>query len=484
MSLHIRNGDTPAYTQKLAAFLSSITYEQLPEAVVAAARRGVLDWLGCAFAASHHSTLDLLLQVLRENDGAPQARVFGRGLSLSRQDAALANGQMGHLLDFDDTHMGGVILHASSPILAALFAAVDGRPAAGPGGSAASPPAAAPADSSAFSGREFIAAYVAGFEAGVRIGQAAPEHHAGGWHLTGTLGTFAAAAGCGRLMRLTPQQMTHALGIAGTQAAGMQQNRGTMCKSFHAGKAASSGLLAARLAAKGFDSSEEIVEGRRGFARIYSKSAAPEKLVDRLGEDWMIATNGHKPYACGVVQHPAIDAMIDLRQQLGGTVQGVDGVDGVDGVEVFVHPGVITITGAVRPTTGLHAKFSIYHSVAVALVDGAAGIAQYSNERAADPAVLALADRITIRGDESLRSDEARAVLTCGNERFAAHVAHASGTAANPMSDAAIEAKFMANALPVLGEEKAQRLAVQVWKLGATRNGPQDEVAQLLGLCG
>ncbi len=477
MSLHIRSGETPAYTQKLAAFLATLTFEELPEAVVHAARRGVLDWLGCAFAACKHPTLDLLLQVLQENEGAPQARVFGRGLSLSRQDAALANGQMGHLLDFDDTHMGGVILHASSPILAALFAVADGPPAAVAGGSAVSPRPGSQAHRPAFTGREFIAAYVAGFEAGVRIGQAAPEHHAGGWHLTGTLGTFAAAAACGRLMGLTPQQMTHALGIAGTQAAGMQQNRGTMCKSLHAGKAASSGLLAARLAAKGFDSSEEIMEGRRGFARIYSKSAAPEKLAERLGGDWMIATNGHKPYACGVVQHPAIDAMMDLRQQLGGTAQGVDQV------EVFVHPGVITITGAVRPTTGLHAKFSIYHSVAVALVDGAAGIAQYSNERAADPAVLALAERITIRGDESLRSDEARAVLTRGGERFAAHTVHASGTAANPMSDAAIEAKFMAHARPVLGEEKAKRLAAQVWQLGTERAEPNDEVAALLGLC-
>ncbi len=474
MSLHIRSGETPAYTETLAAFLATIRYEELPAPVLHAARRGVLDWMGCAFAACRHPTMDVLLQVLCENEGAAQARVFGRGLTLSRQDAALANGQMGHLLDFDDTHMGGVILHASSPILSALFAAADGQRGQALGALAL------------VSGREFLAAYVAGFEAGVRIGQAAPAHHAGGWHLTGTLGSFAAAAACGRLLKLSPQQMTHALGIAGTQAAGMQQNRGTMCKSFHAGRAGSSGLLAARLAAKGFDSSLEIVEGQRGFSRIYSKTAAPERLVERLGQDWMIATNGHKPYACGVVQHPAIDAMIELRSQLvrngGGSGSGSSSsaAQGVDHVQVFVHPTVLSVTGAVRPTTGLHSKFSIYHSVAVALVDGAAGIAQYSNERASDPVVLALADRITIEVDEALRTDQAKAVLVRGGQRFLADVEHASGTAHNPMSDAAIEHKFLANSRPCLGDDRAQRLAALVWQLGE-KSTP---VSELLALCG
>jgi 2-methylcitrate dehydratase PrpD len=467
VSLHTRSGDTPAYTESLAAFLSQIRYEQLPGDVVHAARRGVLDWIGCALAACRHPTMDVLLQVLLENDGAPQARVFGRGLALSRQDAAQANGQMGHLLDFDDTHMGGVILHASSPILSALFAAVDGLPPAAPGSGAA------------VTGRAFIAAYVAGFEAGVRIGQASPEHHAGGWHLTGTLGTIAAAAACGSLLGLSPTQMTHALGIAGTQAAGMQQNRGTMCKSFHAGRAGSAGLLAARLAARGFDSSLEIIEGKRGFCRIYSKVSAPEKLVAGLGEDWMIRTNGHKPHACGVVQHPAIDAMIDLRAQLGGAIAGVGNV------QVFVHPSVVSITGAVKPSTGLHAKFSITHSVAVALLDGAAGIAQYSNERAADPLVAALGERITVIEDASLRKDQAAAVLMRGGQRFEARVEHASGTADNPMSDAAIEAKFIANAQAAIGGDRAKRLAPLVWQLGRHDDdtGNACSVSHVLALC-
>src|SRR6185436_13621737 len=191
----------------------------------------------------------------------------------------LANGQMGHVLDYDDTHMGGVVLHTSSPVLAALLALAERAPV---------------------SGEAFMLAYAVGFEAGVRAGRTAPGHHKGGWHLTGTLGSIAAGAACGRLLSLDAQRMTYALGIAATQAGGMQQNRGTMCKSFHAGKAARNGVLAALLAERGVDSTQEIIEGKRGFSRIYSDVAAPEQLTDGLGASWLIESNGHKPYACGV----------------------------------------------------------------------------------------------------------------------------------------------------------------------------------------
>jgi 2-methylcitrate dehydratase PrpD len=443
MGLHIRSGDGPAYTQDLAAFLARFTYDDLPPAVVAEARRGILDWLGCALAGSRHPTLDKLSAALAENGSASGATVFARKTRLSHTDAALVNGQMAHLLDYDDTHMDGVILHASSPVLAALFSASEMRPV---------------------SGRDFIAAYVAGFEAGVRIGQAAAEHHPGGWHLTGTLGTFAAGAAVAKLFGLDAQKMTHALGIAGTQAAGMQQNRGTMCKSFHAGRAASNGLLAALLAEKGFDSSEEIIEGKRGFARIYSKRTELELLNKDLGKRWMIATNGYKPYACGVVQHPAIDAMIDLRRQLAGELHHIDGVD------IRVNEQVISITGAAKPTTGLHSKFSMYHSAAVAMIDGAAGIAQYTDQRASDPQVIALRDKVKISADASLRNDQAVARLVQDGKVFESKIEHASGTTANPMSDEAIEQKFLANAAVAFDSAQATDIAATIWRFDELDN--------------
>jgi 2-methylcitrate dehydratase PrpD len=428
------NTEAQTLTKTLCGHLAAAQFGDLSAAAKHEARRGVLDWIGCALAGSGHKTITTLLAVLQEISGRPLATVFGRKLRLGLTDAPLANGQMGHVLDYDDTHMGGVVLHTSSPVLAALFALAERAPV---------------------SGADFMLAYATGFEAGVRSGRTAPGHHKGGWHLTGTLGTIAAGAACGKLLKLDRQRLTYTLGIAATQAAGMQQNRGTMGKSFHAGKAAANGVLAALLAERGFDSTQEIIEGKKGFSRIYSDVAAPEQLTAGLAKGfengWVIETNGHKPYACGVVLHPLIDAVIALRNR--------DAVDpaAVSEIALRVHPLVLSITGVVEPSTGLQSKFSTLHSAAVALIDGAAGVAQYSDAKAADPAVAVLRRKVKAQADDTLRQDEAYAAITAGGKRHDIHIAHASGTADNPMSDAAIEAKFMANAVPVIGRERAER---------------------------
>src|SRR5215831_1051174 len=383
-------------TKTLCTHLAAARFSDLSKAAQREARRGVLDWVGCALAGCRHKTIDTLLAVLQETGGRPQATVLGRDLRLGRLDAPLANGQMGHVLDFDDTHMGGVVLHASSPILPALFSLAERTPA---------------------SGADLMLAYAVGFEAGIRSGLTAPGHHKGGWHLTGTLGAIAAAVAGGKLIGLDAQRLTYAMGIAATQAAGMQQNRGTMCKSFHAGKAAQNGVLAALLAERGFDSTQEIIEGRRGFCRIYSDKATPERLTEGLGDKWLIETNGHKPYACGVVLHPLIDAVIAIRER--------DRIDPaqVSQIRLRVHPLVLSITGVIEPSSGLQSKFSTRHSAAVALADGAAGVAQYSDAKARDPVVAALRAKVDAVADESLRRDEAYAEVVAGGRAHAFHVA-------------------------------------------------------------
>ena len=427
-------------TKDFSTFLATFRFEDLPEAAVHQARRGVLDWIGCALAGSKHKEIQTLLSVLKSAGGSGgQAPVLGHGLKLGQLEAAIANGQMGHLFDYDDTHMGGVILHTSSPVLPALFAL---------------------AESGGIDGRMLITGYAAGFEAGVRIGQAAPAHHDGGWHLTGTLGTIAAGAACARLLALDPTQMMHAVGLAATQASGMQQNRGTAAKSFHAGKAASNGLLAALLAKAGFDSSHEIIEGRYGFCRTYSSVAKPELVLLELGSRWEIVNNGYKPYACGVVLHPTIDAMVTLGER--APIEP----DKIARVELRVHPHAVKITGVREPKNGLQSKFSIYHSAAVAYLDRTAGLAQYTDARATAAEVVALREKVVITTDENLRRDQAQAaIVTASGERHAADVAHATGTVDNPMSDGAIEAKFLVNATPVIGAERARELAASVWRL-------------------
>jgi 2-methylcitrate dehydratase PrpD len=442
--------DAETLTKALCGHLAAAQFGDLNTAAMNEARRGVLDWIGCALAGSGHKTITTLLSVLQEISGRPQATIFGRGLRLGLLDASLANGQMGHVLDYDDTHMGGVVLHTSSPVLAGLFSLAERTPV---------------------SGADFMLAYAVGFEAGVRSGRTAPGHHKGGWHLTGTLGTIAAGAACGKLLKLNQQRLTYTIGIAATQAAGMQQNRGTMCKSFHAGKAAANGMLAALLAERGFDSTQEIIEGEKGFCRIYSDVAVSKQLTAGLGQGWLIESNGHKPYACGVVLHPLIDAIITIRNR-----NAIDPA-AVSEISVRVHPLVLSITGVVEPSTGLQSKFSTLHSAAVAVMDGAAGVAQYSDVKATDPKVAALRRKVKAVADETLRRDEAYAAITAGGKRHEVHVAHASGTADNRMSNVAIEAKFLANAVPVIGRERAERARAFVWSLET-----QPDVRELVAL--
>ncbi len=442
--------NTNTLTKTLCGFLADAQYGDLTSRAVSEAKRGVLDWLGCAFAGSRHSTIDKLLAVLQEAGGKPQATVFARGLKLGFLDAPLANGQMGHLLDFDDTHAGGVLLHTSSPVLAALFALAERAPV---------------------SGKNFMLAYAVGFEAGVRSGRSAPHHHNGGWHLTGTLGSIAAGVAAGRILNLNKQQLTYAMGIAATQAGGMQQNRGTLCKSFHAGKAAANGVLAALLAERGFDSTQEIIEGKKGFSRIYSDTADVDQLTANLGSGWIIESNGHKPYACGLVLHPLIDAVIALRARTKLSAAEVGEIT------VRVHPLARSVTGLVEPSTGLQSKFSIAHSAAAAFVDGNAGVAQYTDAKATDPQLVALRRKVKVVTDETLGTDEAHAIVVAGSVRAEAHVLHASGTVANPMSDTAIEAKFLANATPVIGEARAKRVCEVVWVLETV-----GDMRELIGL--
>src|SRR5262245_10542427 len=445
------NQKTTGITREFCARMAAAQFTDLSNKAIDEGKRGVLDWLGCALAGSRHPTLDRLLAVLQEAGGRPQATVFGRGLKLGFLDAPIANGQAGHVLDYDDTHMGGTLLHASSPTLAALFSL---------------------AERAQVTGAAFLLAYAVGFEAGVRAGRTAPGHHKGGWHLTGTLGSIAAGVAAGKLLNLDSERLAYAMAIAATQSAGMQQNRGTMCKSFHAGKAASSGVLAALLAERSFDGSTEIIEGKHGYCRIYSDVAEPAELIDALGKRWEIERNGHKPYACGVVQHAAIDGVIALRAQM-----KIDPAQ-VEAIELRVHPLVISVTGVESPATGLQSKFSVYHSAAVALIDGTAGIAQYSDERAKDPVVDVLRRKIKTTMDESLRDDQAEAVIVAAGTRHRAFIEHASGTADNPMSNAAIEAKFMASAMPVIGSDHAQRARDAVQRLDRLA-----DVRELIQLC-
>ncbi len=427
-------------TRQISSFIAGIQYQQLSPEAIHEAKRAALDWLGCAIAGSQHPTPKILIRSLKEMGSLPTITVFGqKGLRLSMLDAPVANGQMGHVLDFDDTHLGGVILHTSTATMPALLAIGEHEKS---------------------SGKEIITALVAAFEAGIRVGQGMPGHHRGGWHLTGTLGTVAATGGAARLRKLNAVQTQNALGIGCTQAAGMQQNRGSDCKSLHAGKSAYHGVLASMLAKNGFTSSPEILEGNLGFTRIYSKTQDLPMITANFGAPWMINGNGYKPYACGVVLHPLIDASIKASQEYKVPA------DQIDVLEIFVHPDVIRITGVDAPGSGLMSKFSANHAAAVSYIDQAGGVAQFTNEKSQQPKVQALRKVVKVTPVSTYRLDQASAVIhTKDGKSYEAKIDHATGTVANPMSDQSLEAKFLGNTSSVMGKENANKAIKLLWNL-------------------
>jgi 2-methylcitrate dehydratase PrpD len=428
-------------TRRLVEWATASSFDDLPERVIKTSRGLVLDYLGVAIGGIDHEASQIALDLVRGLGGAPQATILGHGDRTSAPNAALVNGISSHVLDYDDTHIP-TILHPSGPILAAALAVGELVGA---------------------SGRDLLRAHAVAIEVSARASNAIfPEHYDAGWHMSGTTGTLAAAAAAGLLAGLSGPDLVTALGIAATQASGQREQFGSMTKSLHVGKSASNGVLAALLSARGFTSAPDSLQGRRGMFAVMSAGSRAEELTRGLGEEWEIDRVGVKPYACGVVAHPPIDAVRRLR-----TERGVR-PDAIDQVDLWVNPLVVELTGKREPRTGLEGKFSVVHAAAVALLDGGAGPRQFTDEAVVRSDVVALRDRIALRADDSITHSQAAAVarLRDGSE-VRVDVAAASGTPENPLTDAELQAKFRDLVEPVLGTARAQEIMDRVERLEA-----------------
>ncbi len=428
-------------TRILAHYVVNARREDIPDAVKQSGVRSILNWMGCAVGAARHETVDRTLAALAPFSGPAVASVLGREEKVDIFLAALLNGISSHVFDFDDTHLK-TIIHPSGPVASALFALAEHMP---------------------ISGADLLHAFILGVEVECRIGNAVyPEHYDVGWHITGTAGVFGAAAAAGKILGLSEQQMVWALGIAGTQSSGFREMFGTMCKSFHPGRAAQNGLTAAFLAKHDFTSSNRVLEAPRGFAHVMSTKRNYDEITEGLGTRFEAALNSYKPFACGIVIHPSIDGAIQLKKEhrLSG--------DEIESIELRVAPLVLELTGKRTPQVGLEGKFSVFHSVAVAVIDGAAGENEYSDARVKDAKVMALRDRVEAKIDKSLRDDEAhlRFVLKDGRV-LDKHVPHAIGSLERPMSDADLEAKFRGLSDPIIGGEAAAKLLGLCWKIAS-----------------
>lgn len=388
--------------------------DDLPESAVQATRRTVGNVVALAVNAARHPAVERACAALERMAPPEQVRVLGRPGRIGATGAALLMGIAMHVEDYDDTHLDTVV-HPGAPIVPAALVAAQWAGA---------------------SGRDALTAAALGIEVALRVADGLGSGHLErGWHPTATVGHLGAAVTAGRLLGLDVEQMVVALGFAATQAAGLQEALGTMSKSFHPGKAAADGLEAAFLAAAGLSGPAAPIEGRRGLGELMTDAADYQRMEAGLGTRWLLEANTYKPYACGIVSHPVIDAAIALREQVADPSLLAQ-------AELGVHPLVLQAMGIADPQDGLQSKFSVRHCFAVGLLDGTAGPEQYSDERARSPQVVALRRKVAAvtRDDVPKDATRLRATLTDGRV-IGIHIRHATGSLAAPMTDAQLRHK-------------------------------------------
>ncbi|MFL5822089.1 MAG: MmgE/PrpD family protein [Solirubrobacteraceae bacterium] len=435
---HSEPQTAPGATAALAQVGRSVSVGELPPEALAVAKHCLLDWLGVTLAGSREPLSEILAVELGTGESR-EATLIGRPGRASAHTAALVNGAAGHALDFDDMHL-----------------TVMGHPSV-----AVAPGALALSERLEASGAELLTGFVAGVEVECRLGAlVGPSHYERGWHNTATLGTFGAAGACARLLGLDEERWLHALGIAGTQAAGLKGVFGTMSKPLHAGRAAANGLLAAGLAARGFTSSREIVEGSQGFGSTHTDALAGVEILEPLTGRYLIRDTLFKYHAACYFTHSIIESALTIRH--------ADGVrrEDVEAVEVEVSPDALDVANIGEPRTGLEGKFSLRAVTAMALLgDDMSDPGAYCDERMAAPELVALRDRIrVVPGGTSPTAGSVRVRTVDGRALTA------SADTSIPAADLAgqgerLRAKFMALAGPVVGQERAEAIPAIIARL-------------------
>ncbi|MBS9403658.1 MmgE/PrpD family protein [Halomonas sp. TRM85114] len=430
-------------SRSLARAVVRSRHNDIPEHAHQEARRALLNYMGCALGGADHPAVDMALEGLGFMSGPPKAAIVGRTEAVDMALAAFVNGISSHVHDYDDTTPSNYI-HPSSPIASALFAFASTTPV---------------------KGEDFIHAFVLGFDAVTRIGDATyPAHYQAGWHSTGSVGVFGAAIAIGKLLELSEEQMLWAIGLAASQAAGLRDNFGSMTKSFHPGAAARSGLEAALLAKVGFTTGSTPLEGPRGFAAATANNQADfTKITDGLGQEFRLSGNTYKPFPCGIVVHPTIDACCELHRE------GLR-ADSIESVELRVAPLVRDLCDIRSPEVGLQGKFSIYHAAAIGLVRGKGGLAEFTDDAIHDPQISAMRSRVQAIPDTAVDEDSVHVTLLMKDgSRIERFLEASLGNLKRPLSDAQLEEKFR-DQVSVLNPERVDSIITKCRRIAALDN--------------
>lgn len=356
-------------TQELAKRINALSFNELPQEAIHWAKVGILDTVGVALAGSREDCTRIVESTTCGSSGP--SLVFGGSRRIGPLDAALVNGVASHALDFDDCNntIGG---HPSAPILPALFAL---------------------ADETGASGRDFIAAYVAGFETECKIAMGVHFHHyTKGWHPTATLGVFGSAAACSKILKLSEEKTATALAIAASLASGIKSNFGTMTKPLHVGHCTRNGLFAALIAREGFTAGDRAFEHKQGFFNVFNGEGNYDagKILPAWARPFDIVKPGIaiKQYPCCGSTHSALDAMLALVRE------HKPAADDIERVDVWTHARRLEHTNRPEPTSALDAKFSVQYCMARAILDRKVAIEHFEGNAYAEPAVRKLQSRV------------------------------------------------------------------------------------------
>ncbi len=424
--------DISGPTAALAERIGATRYTALPAAAQTVAKQCLLDFIGVAIAGAREPLVEILAAEADDLGGHEQAALIGRGTRANVEQAALINGAAGHAHDYDDVHlaMNG---HPTVPVAPAVLALAEHHHKGA---------------------HALLAAFAAGVDAECIIGRyIGGSHYAEGWHATGTLGSFGAAAAAANLLGLDTDATARALGIAGTQAAGLKSQFGTMCKPLHAGHAAATGVQAARLAARGFTSRTDILETPQGFAATQARSASVERFNQALTQDSYLPGVCFKYHAACYMTHSSIEAVRELID-----THRIAPND-ITEVELTVNEGHFDVCNIAEPRSGLEAKFSLRFTAAMALAGReTSGIQTYTDELTRDPQLVALRDKVSVVAWPNARA-ESRVRIHIGEHSFETET-----NVGIPLIDLDAQwnkliGKFHALVDPILGRAVASRLA-------------------------
>jgi len=441
-------------TEKLATFITETKLDNMPPEVIRLTKRAMIDTIGVATAASIEPPAKIITALVNKYACQPVAGVTASNIRTSTPMAALANGALSHILDYDDSN-AGCQGHPSTVLIPVVLAL---------GEELNSP------------GKEIITAYVLGLESWARIASIMPELHLHGWHPTATLGTIGAAVAASKLLKLTTVQTTMAIGIAASEAAGLQRNFGTMTKPLHAGNAARNGIMAAFLAKEGYTASPNILEGDGNFPlTLYGKGIGDaSQIVANLGASYAIISPGShvKQYPCCMSTHRALDAILYLVER--HNIQSEE----VESVTCYSRPVVLKNLRYPQPTTALEGKFSMQFTVAAAICDRRVGMTQVTDKKVNDPVIKGVRDRVTlavhcdwVEGKDTAytRPDVIIVKLKSGTQ-YTHEVIMPKGSKGNPMSDEELLAKYRDCARLVLDEKTIERCVDLIWELDKLEN--------------